>query len=264
MDSNIVSFQKTDANGSFCLTPTAEAIFDSLAIVVETARDQLPGLGLIVGPPGVGKTIAIREFAGRFNGKAIIHTAMCGRSAIKDTLIGLIEAVKGSRYWEPTRTSEALDILLNYLEGKNGNERPDLIIVDEAQELEPKSLDSLRQVHDMTGVPMVFCGNPYLSRMVNGRTAAASFAQIRSRLASCLIIESSIRDDVEAIARHSGITSPEAIDVLTDIAQADGNLRSVAIVVNHASKLTGSARAITAKHVKQIAVARGVRWESRK
>jgi DNA transposition AAA+ family ATPase len=264
MDNNIVSFPEIEANGSFCLTPTAEAIFDSLAIVVETARDQLPGLGLIVGPPGVGKTIAIREFAERFNGKAIIYTAMCGRSAIKDTLVGLIEAVKGSRYWVPTRTSEALDILINYLEGNNCNPKPDLIIIDEAQELEPKSLDCLRQVHDMTGVPLVFCGNPYLSRMVNGRTAAASFAQIRSRLASCLIIESSIRDDVEAIARLHGITNKEAIGVLTEIAQSDGNLRSVAIVVNQAGKLTGSARAITAKHVKQIAIARGVRWESRK
>lgn len=269
MDNNIVSFPKTEANGLFCLTPTAEAIFDSLSIVVDTANDkssgfQLPGLGLIVGPPGVGKTVAIHAFAERFNGKVIIHTAMCGRSALKNTIIGLIESIVGSRYWEPTRTAEALDILLSYLEGRNGREKPDLIIIDEAQELDPRSLDSLRQIHDATGVPLVYCGNPYLSRMVSGRTAAASFAQIRSRLANCLILESSIRDDVEAIARHHGISNADVMDALTEAAHADGNLRSVSIIINQAGKMTGSVKAITPRHVRQVASARGVRGGQRK
>jgi DNA transposition AAA+ family ATPase len=116
---------------------------------LQNRQDGIPGMALIYGEPGLGKTRTALWWAAQNDGVFIrTKKLMTGHWLLEELVAELGEAPQH-------RTSElfrqAVDQLLT---------KPRTVIVDEADYLthDGRVIETLRDVHDTTGTPMVFLG----------------------------------------------------------------------------------------------------------
>ncbi|MBK5920755.1 hypothetical protein CCR80_06865 [Rhodothalassium salexigens] len=96
-----------------------------------------------------------------------------------------------------------------------------LIVIDEAQHLDGKALETLRTIHDTTKVGMVLCGNPKLL------TNMAALSQAYSRVGCRVTLGKPTNSDVKALAERFDVTGGDELDFLSGLAQHPGGLRCV-------------------------------------
>lgn len=102
-----------------------------------------------------------------------------------------------------------------------------LIIIDEAQHLQPTALEVIRALHDASGIGIVLAGNETVYARLTGGVKSAIFAQLFSRVGKRLKIVRPLKADVVSIANALGVTGKKECDALYSIAQKPGALRSV-------------------------------------
>ena len=109
----------------------------------------IPGLGLIHGFTGAGKTTTVIASVNRFNGIYLRATSVCTPTSQYRTLLRQLGIAPLSS------AAKMLDAAVEYL-----LENPRPIFVDEADYLikSAKLLDSWRDLHDLTSVPIVLIG----------------------------------------------------------------------------------------------------------
>lgn len=100
-----------------------------------------------------------------------------------------------------------------------------LILVDEAQHLDTKAIETLRGIHDATGVGLVLCGNPKLLQTI------ARLDQVYSRMGRKLTVDKPAKADVAAIAHQFGVTDNDEVTFLAGLGLRPGGLRSVVKVL---------------------------------
>lgn len=117
----------------------------------------VPGMGLVRGFSGAGKTTAIRELIKSTDGVYVRAMALWSPTA-------LCESIAGGIGLEPVRGSNKL--ILAVIDRLVVNPRP--IFVDEADYLfgAPKLLEILRDITDSTNVPVVLVGMDGIERKV--------------------------------------------------------------------------------------------------
>ena len=99
-----------------------------------------------------------------------------------------------------------------------------LLIIDEAQHLNPQALDQVRAIHDFTGVGIVLMGNEQVyGRMTGGTSRAAYLDRLFSRIGKKIYIKAPVQEDVEEITRAWGITDPACAQQLRDISRRPGS-----------------------------------------
>ena len=181
-------------------------------------------MGAIVGPPGVGKTTTCREYI-RHHGSPSSRAHLVTMSPVETKPFHSLRAVGEEVGEVDLRSSFHIFEQLKYrLSGG-----PHLLIIDEAQHLEPKSLDVLRSVHDATGCGIVFTGNERITMQFKGKRGL--FAQFTSRLGLAIQLDPSTEEDVTAFLDHHRITGEMARAALIKLGTKEGNLRDVGKVI---------------------------------
>jgi len=163
-------------------------------------------MGVVYGSPGLGKTISANEYK-KAHPDTLLITAFKGFSwsAIISSIcedLGLASKLAGYR---------KVQMISNALKGSDR-----LIIIDEAQFLTDSSLEIVRSIHDLSGVGVVYIGQPSLERKMKGKEAEF-FAQIYSRLGVKLTLSAPEFTDVQLIANSYGIRDERIIQYLWDV-----------------------------------------------
>jgi len=158
----------------FVSTRIAEEI---QAVALATA--SMRTIGLVCGPAGIGKTIALKAVAADLPGSIFVSMQTIGIDT--RAILTAIATAAGIRAGTG-RQAELATSLIKALEGSGR-----LLIVDEIHKLasrEDTGLHVLRDLHDAAGIPMLWAGTIDLISYLERREASGRepLSQIRSRI----------------------------------------------------------------------------------
>lgn len=223
--------------------PQARFVMTSIAargLEVAAYAHQESEICVIYGAAGMGKTMLLREYARR-NLDSLTIEADPGYTA-KIMLEDLCRQLK----IKSGRTS-IHDMTLACIRELGGSGR--VILVDEAELLPYRALETLRRLHDKSGVGLVLAGLPRL--LVNLKGRGNEFAQLYSRVALAYEMGHVMKDaDLLDIARHM---MPETSDekIAAALRQfSNGNARRLSKLVRGVYRMKQiSGGAITQKTI---------------
>jgi DNA transposition AAA+ family ATPase len=134
-------------------------------------------MGLLVGPPGSGKTTVINSFAKSFNDTVLITARVT--MAVKDLLEVIARAISVTVYGGNDQRFKQIAEALKH--------HPVTLIVDETENLITRTsiskIEILRQLHDIAGIGVIFCGTPRLEELIiRGPNGRDNLAQLYSRI----------------------------------------------------------------------------------
>jgi DNA transposition AAA+ family ATPase len=165
----------------FVRIKVAEEIF-----AVAEAAMHLKGIGLVFGPSGIGKTLALRALAAEKPGAVFVslETIACSAAGVIEAIARTMRLIPSARQLAATRHS-----LAGIKEKLQGT--PRLLVIDEIHKLcgqaGDKALTVLRDLYDATQSPMLWCGTTDLVAYLERETGDARepLAQIRRRITIC-------------------------------------------------------------------------------
>ncbi|MFW6125437.1 MAG: AAA family ATPase, partial [Pirellulales bacterium] len=225
-------------------TPTteyAETGIGRLIMTVCRRAADMPSIGLIVTPSGLGKTVALAEFTRR-RGDDVIYIQAGEVVAAKRALLIELATALGepppikatlSRIWTDVRRK---------LAGRyaGGRGRSTLIVIDEATTLRPATLNMLRNLHDDPRCrPGLVLADTWRmdEELHSGRGLPGGYEQLRSRAGAQLrwshkraVPTADVRAVAETVLKSLGRNrrlSDAAYKYLTKLAQREGKLRNV-------------------------------------
>lgn len=189
---------------------------------------SLPGMGLIYGDTGLGKSTAVTWLTNRNNG---VHI----RAYATSTPSSLLRTIAHELDLEPRRSNvETVEAIVRAL-AESG--RP--LFVDEADYLvnQQRTVETLRDIHDMATVPVVLIGMAGIQRKLRSRP------QLVGRIAQWVEFQPITLDDLRLMARELcevGI----ADDLLAHLHdKTQGSIRQATVGMKHI-ELYGKAKSI--------------------
>lgn len=171
-------------NTSFVNTVTARKALDVISLA------QLDGdINVIYGAAGLGKTMVLRQYA-REHKDAILIEADPGYTA-RTVLEELCSRLSLSRNGNMHQLSESCISALR----DSGR----LLMIDEAENLPYRALETLRRIHDKAGIGIVLAGMPRL--LINLKGKRGEYQQLYSRVGFALPLGEALpKADIEEIA----------------------------------------------------------------
>jgi DNA transposition AAA+ family ATPase len=124
--------------------------------VLEDIEHGQPGLGVVWGVAGRGKTVCAREYAVRTGS---VYLRVLQDWTARGMLAALCAQLNGS---EPRTIDQAKRIAVENLE-----KRPRTILVDEADRIRLDLIEHFRDLHDMAGIPVVLIGEEHFFPVIN-------------------------------------------------------------------------------------------------
>ncbi len=155
---------------------------------LQNRAEGVPGMGLVYGEPGLGKTQAIKWWA--FKNDAILircNQMMSARWLLKEILDYMSEI-------KPYSISDSFDEVI-----RNLILTPRVLIVDEVDYLtmdKNKSIEILRDIHDKTNIPVVLVG------MTNAHSRLKKFSHLYDRLSEIVKFERFSKADIKTIVKE--------------------------------------------------------------
>lgn len=155
---------------------------------LQNRAEGVPGMGLVYGEPGLGKTQAIKWWA--FKNDAILircNQMMSARWLLKEILDYMSEI-------KPYSISDSFDEVI-----RNLILTPRVLIVDEVDYLtmdKNKSIEILRDIHDKTNVSVVLVG------MTNAHSRLKKFSHLYDRLSEIVKFERFSKSDIKTIVKE--------------------------------------------------------------
>lgn len=137
-------------------------------------------LGIVYGGAGTGKTTVLKQYAER-NPKALLiepDTGFTTKVLLQEICRVLDLSGKGNIHDLTERVVAALQEdgpCEGFLNGRNR-----ILLIDEAEQLPTRALETLRRIHDKTGAAVALVGMPKLLRNLKGPNA--EFKQLFSRV----------------------------------------------------------------------------------
>jgi DNA transposition AAA+ family ATPase len=167
----------------FVRTQVAEDIF-----TVASVATQLKTIGLVYGPPGIGKTLALQAVAAEKPGSLMISITSTAASAsgLLTTLSRMLKVLNNTGF-------AASQVMFEGCKQRLANTSR-LLIIDEVHKLcgagkgDEKSLNVIRDLHDHTGIPILLCGTTDLVDYLDRKQVAGGkepLGQIRRRIGIC-------------------------------------------------------------------------------
>ncbi|WKE64364.1 AAA family ATPase [Gallaecimonas kandeliae] len=195
-------------------------VFDSLA-----GRSYgVPGIGLIHGSTGLGKTTAVTHLFNQVNGIYVVARAT-------DSATSLLSRIMDELGADPMpRVSRMVD---HIIEQMSMHERS--LFIDEADHLmrDVRMLETVRDIYDATEVPVVLIGMDQIARRISSRK------QFYNRISEWAEFRPADLEDVMIMAEtllEDGIqVDPDLLDQLRK--SAGGEMRRLAIGLGRIEKL---------------------------
>ncbi|EIV6532146.1 AAA family ATPase [Klebsiella pneumoniae] len=200
-------------------------------------------LNVIFGAAGLGKTMILREYAAQHR-DALLIEADPGYTArvVLEELCNLLGLSKRGNMHE---LSEACIAALR----DSGR----LLMVDEAENLPYRALETLRRIHDKSGIGMVLAGMPRL--IINLKGKRGEYQQLYSRVGFALCIGDSLpQSDITdiAVSMLPGAGSQDVSEAL--FKASHGNARRLFKLVRGVSRHSEiSGNAVSAGAVRKFA-----------
>lgn len=178
--------RKVDIKGGFVIINSARKTLR----VCEDAH-TLGDIRLVIGEAGLGKTMAIKEYAENTKGVVLIESEPTFSPKIL-----LAELCQKLGIIPSRNNHDNLSAIKSKLKDSGR-----LIIIDEAELLTYKCLEIIRRIHDMTGVGVVLAGMPKLIANLKGKSG--EYKQLYSRVGFVHDLGQKLTaDDVGTLATH--------------------------------------------------------------
>ena len=193
----------------FIETGNVQRFREALAVLSDMQRGQ-PGLAVVWGRAGRGKTKCAREYAVR---TGAIYLRVMEDWSPRAMLAALCYELNGD---EPKSVDRCKRLFIDLL---MADRRP--VLVDEADRLRAGQIEHFRDIHDMCGAPVVFIGEEHLFPTINARR------RLWSRVTQTVEFGSVSAEDIMIFAlKAAGLRcTPEAAKGLE--ARAGGDFRLV-------------------------------------
>jgi DNA transposition AAA+ family ATPase len=174
----------------------------------------MPGMGLIEGQTGYGKTTAVAWLTTRLNGVYVRALATTTPSSLLDSICKELNIGKRA-----TNVGTVEEIVRKLAE----TSRP--LFIDEADYLadRKKLIETLRDVHDLSTVPVVLIG------MHGFRRKVTSLQQLTGRIAEWVEFQPSTIDDATRLAKELAEVEISADLVRKLHAEANGSVRLIVV-----------------------------------
>jgi DNA transposition AAA+ family ATPase len=152
--------------GIFLETANVTRLRSVLAMAEDTETGR-PGMMMITGETGIGKTVAAKNAHAIGGG---VYLRVLEQMSQHDFLQALCFEIAGVR---PHGSGRCKNRIIDEMGQAGANQT---VYIDEADRLHRSRLEDLRDIHDLTGAPIVLIGEPGLSAQV------ASRARINNRI----------------------------------------------------------------------------------
>jgi DNA transposition AAA+ family ATPase len=175
---------------------------------------NIPKMGLIYGEPGLGKSNTALWLSVKYDGIYLrCNNLMTGRWLLEELARELDEF---PRYL----TSDIFNQCVKRL-----TEKPQIIIVDEIDYLaeDKKSIETLRDIHDKTGVPIIFVGMGLVNKKLE------KYRHLYDRFSEIFKYESFSKSDVK-----------EIIDQLSEVSVLDEAIELIHSKYNRFRQIIGT------------------------
>lgn len=154
---------------------------------LQNRADGVPGMGLVYGEPGLGKTQTINWWA--FKNDAIL--VRCTQLMTAKWL--LLEILDYMSELKPYTTEACFNLVV-----RNLILNPKVLIIDEIDYLtiDSRAVETLRDIHDKTNVPIVLVG------MTSANSRLKKFKHLYDRLSEILKFEKFSKNDIKTIVQE--------------------------------------------------------------
>lgn len=179
-----------------------------------TRSPGMPGMGLCFGATGLGKSTAIAWLATRQHGVYVRAMATSTPTSLLDTITRELNIAPRAR------VAQTVDAIVGKL-AETG--RP--LFVDEADYVVGQSrlIDTLRDVHDLSSVPVILIGMAGIDRKIS------TSLQLAGRMSQWVEFQPSTVKDAQLLAREL-CEVDVADDLVADLhARAGGSVRNIVV-----------------------------------
>ncbi len=222
---------------SWVETPTAKKITTALSYA-----QSMGDIAVVYGCAGAGKTSTFHNYQAT-SPNVWIATMAPSSAALGPCLRRIAETVGMQR--PVLSVARCSDAIRAQVMGTGG-----ILIVDEAQHLQVRSLEEIRSIHDETGIGLCIAGNELVYTRVAGQDRDPAFAQIFSRIGMRQRLTLPDGGDVKALAHAWGVRGAEELKLLRDVSHKPGALRNVAKTLRLAAVVAkGNGGEITRDHL---------------
>ncbi len=154
---------------------------------LQNRPEGVPGMGLVYGEPGLGKTQTVNWWA--FKNDALLircNQQMSSRWLLSEILDNMGEIPSYT-------TSDCFNQVI-----KNLILKPQVLMVDEIEYLtiDSRSVETLRDIHDRTNVPLVLIG------MTSAKSRLKKFKHLYDRLSEIIKFEMFSKEDIKLIVKE--------------------------------------------------------------
>lgn len=215
-----------NGNESNSVAPLANVV--RLRMLLERCNGRaagLPGMGCFHGPAGRGKTTAGIYLAIKMN---CIHIEALPFGGAK----GLMENIAKELELRPERT---LAKLFDQVSDVIGNTRRPLLLDEADHVLSDMAIETVRRLHDVTGVPVILMGEETLPQKLK------RWERVHSRILSWTATEEASADDVRHLANiyANGITvAPDLLGRV--LRESRGSVRNVSTNLSYVAEFARS------------------------
>ena len=225
---------------TFVQTTTA----DKVQGVLQWAQ-MLNDLGVIVGPPGIGKTAAADQYAAH-GGMRVYKIACAPSISTPSAVLAAFITKYAPANGRMERSLMARSAFVRQMLTKGA-----LLILDEAQHASVAVLEELRAIHDDTKCGLVVMGNELVLTRIQGARRDPAYAQIFGRVGNRVTLtKKDLEKDVPPVLATMGVDAKEVIDVALDIVRRE-DIRVVVKVTRSALLMAnGASENLAPKHMR--------------
>jgi len=227
------------------------------------------GLAVLRGSVGIGKSFALDRIAEDLSAKGVVVVMVTATEAISGNINAFLRAILGQYHTETGSSADAEEAVWTLLAGHPfmTHGRRVILIVDEAQKLADRGLETIRGLWDRgdearlgnsnaSAFGCVLVGNPtFMSK--GGAQRTASFEPLLSRLTHNMRLPGPNRSECQS---YAATIFPDA-ELAAELAEgglARGNLRVMA-TASRSAKLLGGEGPVTVAHIRQAFKMMGIK-----
>ena len=215
---------------SYFPTQTGTRLLDTLSWA---QRGRMAACAL---SPGLGKTMAAEHYKA-CNANVFMMTSTPSSGSLVGMMNSALVALGRPSNVHLFRTHGLAKMIVDIVKDL-GNP---LLIVDEAQHLDERSIDEMRSWHDATGLGIAFLGNARLLQTLEGGSRSIARAQLFSRLSMKWVQTHAFSADVEAMLDAWRLRDEKVCAYVHTIAQKPGGLRGATFALELAHMIAAAA-----------------------